>query len=195
MRFSVNQEQQTFAVQHGLFRLERVPYSFADYFFLRYPEFQDKPPFLRAGREPYDHPTLYVMPFTETYSSLLWCSSWILLGAVIGLAMLLRPGRSNGVDRTIAGILFLQIVVILTFMGLAQRYLAEFYPFLTFAFLFFLQSGRIAFQLRYLLIALVAVSVVINSLTTVSWLLEADMNVPDETKATWNEFLGRTPQD
>lgn len=195
MRFSVNQEQQKFAVQHGLFRLERVPYSFADYFFLRYPEFQDKPPFLKASREPYDHPTLYVMPFTETYSSLLWCSSWILLGAVIGLAMLLRPGRSNGVDRTIAGILFLQIVVILTFMGLAQRYLAEFYPFLTFAFLFFLQSGRIAFQLRYLLIALVAVSVVINSLTTVSWLLEADMNVPDETKATWNEFLGRTPQD
>ena len=194
MRFSANQEQQKFALEHGLFRLERVPYSFADYFILRRPVFQDKPPFLKASREPYEHPTLYVMPFTETYSSLLWCSSWILLGAVIGMAMLLRPGGSDGVDRTIAGILLLQVVVILSFMGLAQRYLAEFYPFLTFAFLFFLQSGRLAFQLRYLLIALVAMSVVINSLTTVSWLLEADTNVPAETKATWNEFLGKTSQ-
>ena len=194
MRFSANQEQQKFAVEHGLFRLERVPYSFADYFFLRRPEFQDKPPFLKASREPYNHPTLYVMPFTETYSSLLWCSSWILLGAVIGMAMLLRPGGPYGADRTIAGILLLQVIVILSFMGLAQRYAAEFYPFLIFAFLFFLRHGRLAFQLRYLLIALVAVSVVINSLTTVSWLLEADMNVPAETKATWNEFLGRTSE-
>src|SRR6185312_4309342 len=105
-----------------------------------------------------------------------------------------RPGGSDGVDRTIAGIFLLQILVILSFMGLAQRYLAELYPFLTFAFLFFLQSGRLAFQLRYLFIALVAVSVVINSLTTVSWLLEADTNVPSETKATWNEFLGKTSQ-
>ena len=48
MRFSANQEQQKFALEHGLFRLERVPYSFADYFFLRCPEFQDKPPFLKA---------------------------------------------------------------------------------------------------------------------------------------------------
>jgi hypothetical protein len=169
-----------------------VPYSFADYFFLRCPEFQDEPPFLKASREPYDHPTLYVVPFTETYSSLLWCSSWILLGAVLGMAMLLRPGASDGVDRTIAGILLLQVIVILSFMGLAQRYAAEFYPFLIFAFLFFLRHGRFAFQLRYLLIALVAVSVVINSLTTVSWVLESDMNVPAETKAKWNELLGRT---
>jgi hypothetical protein len=194
MRYSTNSEQREFAVKHGLFRLERVPYSFADYFILRRPEFQHAPPFLKGRRQPYNPSALYVMPFTETYSSLLWCSSWILLGAVIGVATLLRPGGSNGVDRTIAGILLLQVIVILSFMGLAQRYASEFYPFLIFAFLFFLRCGRFAFQLRYLLIALVAVSVVINSLTTVSWLLEADMNVPAETKAKWNEFLGRTPR-
>lgn len=137
MRYSTNPEQRQFAVKHGLFRLDRVPYSFADYFFLRRPELQHKPPFLKASRQPYNHPTLYVMPFTETYSSLLWCSSWILLGAVIGVAMLLRPGGSDGVDRTIAGIFFLQVIIILSFMGLAQRYAAEFYPFLIFTFLFF----------------------------------------------------------
>jgi hypothetical protein len=168
-----------------------VPYSFADYFILRRPELQNHPPFLKARRQPYNHPTLYVMPFTETYSSLLWSSSWILLGAVIGVAMLLRPGGSDGVDRAIAAVFFAQVVVILSFMGLAQRYTAEFFPFLVFAFLLFLQRGRAAFHLRYLLIGLVAVSVVINSLTTVSWLVEADMNVPAQTRAKWNEFLGR----
>jgi hypothetical protein len=190
--YSRNWVQREFALKHGLFRLERVPYSFADYFILRRPELQHEPPFLKARREPYNHPTLYVMPFTETYSSLLWCSSWILLGAVLGVAMLLRPGGSNGVDRAIAAIFFVQVIGILSFMGLAQRYIAEFFPFLVFAFLFFLQRGRAAFHLRYLLIGLVAVSVVVNSLTTVSWLVEADMNVPAETRAKWNEFLGRT---
>ena len=86
MRFYTNPVQREFALKHGLFRVERVPYSFADYFILRYPEFQREPPFLKASRQPYNHPTLYVMPFTETYSSLLWCSSWLVLGAVIGVA-------------------------------------------------------------------------------------------------------------
>jgi hypothetical protein len=192
LRYSRNSDQRDFALKHGLFRLERVPYSFADYFILRRPELQHDPPFLKARRQPYNHPTLYVMPFTETYSSLLWCSSWILLGAVIGVALLLRPGGSDGVDRAIGAILFVQVIGILSFMGLAQRYAAEFFPFLVFAFLFFLERGRAAFLLRYLLIGLVAVSVVINSLTTVSWLVEADQNVPAETRAKWNEFLGRT---
>lgn len=192
LRYSINSAQRDFALKHGLFRLDRIPYSFADYFILRRPELNHEPPFLRAGRQTYQ-PTLYVMPFTETYSSLLWCSSWILFGAVIGGAMLLRPGGSDGVERTIAASLFLQIIVILSFMGLAQRYTAEFFPFLVFAFFVFLRSGPV-FRVRYPLILLVAISVVINSLATVSWLVEADMNVPAETRAKWNEFLGRTPQ-
>ncbi|HZR06413.1 MAG TPA: hypothetical protein VFA61_11365 [Candidatus Udaeobacter sp.] len=191
MRYSTNPEQREFAVKHGLFRLERVPYSFADYFILRWPELQRDPPFLNADRQAYHHPTLYVMWFTETYSSLLWCSSWILLGAVIGIAMLLRSGGSAGVDCTIAAILFLQVLLILSFMGLAQRYAAEFYPFLIFVFLLFLRQGSAAFRLRYLFIALVAVSVMINSLTTVSWLVDDDLNVPRETRAKWEELLGR----
>jgi hypothetical protein len=192
MRYNVNPVQRDFAVRHGLFRLERVPYSFADYFVLRGPKLQREAPFLKADRIDYHHKTLYVMPFTETYSSLLWCSSWILLGAVIGVAILLRPGGADGVDRTIAAIFLLQVIVILSFMGLAQRYVAELFPFLIFAFLIFLRQSKIAFQLRYFLIGLVVVSVVINSLTTVSWLVEADLNVPAETRAKWKQFLGRT---
>ena len=192
MRYSINPVQRDFAVKHRLFRIERVPYSFADYFVLRSPKLQREAPFLKAGRQDYENESLYVMPFTETYSSLLWSSSWILLGAVIGVALLLRPDGADGVDRAIAAIFLLQVIVILSFMGLAQRYVAELFPFLIFAFLIFLRQGKIAFQLRYLLIGLVVISVVINSLTTVSWLVEADMNVPAETRAKWNQFLGRT---
>jgi len=192
MKYNINPVQRDFAVKHGLFRIERVPYSFADYFFLRRPEPQREAPFLKGNRKDCDHETLYVMPFTETYSSLLWSSSWILLGAMIGVAMLLRPGGADGVDRAVAAIFLLQVIVILSFMGLAQRYLAEFFPFLIFIFFIFLRQGKIAFQLRYLFIGLVVVSVLINSLSTVSWLVEADMNVPAATRAKWNQFLGRT---
>jgi hypothetical protein len=192
MRYNINPVQRDFAVKHRLFRIERVPYSFADYVVLRTPRLQRQAPFLKANRQDYGHENLYVMPFTETYSSLLWSSSWILLGGVIGVAMLLRPGGGDGVDRAVAAILLLQVIIILSFMGLAQRYLAEFFPFLIFAFFIFLRQGKIAFQLRYLFTGLVVLSVLINSLTTVSWLVEADMNVPPATRAKWNNFLGRS---
>jgi hypothetical protein len=194
MRYNANPVQRDFAVKHGLFHIQRVPYSFADYFVLRSPKLQREAPFLNANRTDYRHETLYVMPFTETYSSVLWSSSWLLLGAAIGVAVLLRPEGADGVDRAIAVIFLLQVIVILSFMGLAQRYVAELFPFLIFAFLIFLREGKIAFQLRYLLAGLVVVSVVINSLATASWLIEADMNVPAATKAKWNRFLGRTPR-
>ena len=192
MRYNINSVQRDFAVKHGLFQIKRVPYSFADYFFLRTPKLQREAPFFKASRQDYDHEDLYVMPFTETYSSLLWSSSWILLGAVIGAAILLRPGGADCIDRAVAAIFLLQVIVILSFMGLAQRYLAEFFPFLIFIFLIFLRQGKIAFQLRYLFVGLAVVSVLINSLTTISWLVEADMNVPAATRAKWNQFLGRT---
>jgi hypothetical protein len=192
MKYNINPVQRDFAVKHGVFRLERVPHSFADYFVLRSPKLQREPPFLKADRiDYYPNESLYVMPFTETYSSVLWSSSWVLFGAVIGVMMLLRPGGADWVDRAIAAIFLLQAILILSFMGLCQRYIADLFPFLVFAFLVFLRQGKIAFRLRYLLIGLVVVSVLINSLSTVSWLIGADLNVPAETRAKWDQFLGR----
>ena len=98
-----------------------------------------------------------------------------------------RLGRSrNRRDPFLSGYRYLVI------HGPRQRYTAEFCPFLIFTFLLFLRSGQAAFHLRYVLVALVTASTVINSLTTVSWLIGADMNVPAATRAKWNEFLGRT---
>jgi hypothetical protein len=41
------------------------------------------------------------------------------------------------------------------------------------------------------MIGLIAISVVVNSLATVSWLVNADQNVPPETRAAWEKLLGR----
>src|SRR5439155_17106611 len=55
MRYSINPVQRYFAVKHRLFRIERVPYSFADYFVLRSPKLQREAPFLKAGRQDYEN--------------------------------------------------------------------------------------------------------------------------------------------
>jgi hypothetical protein len=41
------------------------------------------------------------------------------------------------------------------------------------------------------MIGLIALSVLANSLATISWLLDADQNVPPTTKAAWEKLLGR----
>jgi hypothetical protein len=175
-----------FAQKYGLFRLERVPYSFADYFFLRRPEFQHGFPFLKGDQfRPYTPPVPFVHPFSQTYSSIMWCSSWMTLCAILGVALLLRSKRSDGLDRAIAAVLFAQVIGILSFMGLEQRYLAELCPFLVFCFIIFLRSGGTALvRLRYAIIGLVVLSIVINSLTTAAR-LGGDGNLSVETRAFW----------
>jgi hypothetical protein len=133
------------------------------------------------------------MPFTQTYSSLLWCSPWVLFGAIAGIVLLLLPKTSDLVDLGIAAALFAEILVILAFMGLAQRYTAEFFPFLVFCFVLFLQKGGTALlRLRYAIIGLIVISVVINSLTTTSWHAN-DPYTPIETRTFWNRLIGRAP--
>ena len=85
----------------------------------------------------------------------------------------------------------LRIIAPIVFLA-AQRYATDLYPFLIFCLVVFLGSGGTALlRSRHLLTGLVALSVVINSLATVSWLINADQNVPAETKAAWENFLGR----
>jgi hypothetical protein len=88
--------------------------------------------------------------------------------------------------------LFAQFLCILSYFLLAERYAADLYPFLIFCLIIFLRSGSVALlRSRHLMIGLIALSVVVNSLATVSWLVDYDMNVPTETRAKWTQLLGR----
>ena len=88
--------------------------------------------------------------------------------------------------------LFGQCLFILSYFLLAQRYAADFYPFLIFCLVIFLCSGGVALlRSRYLMIGLIALSVLVNSLATISWLFDADQNVPPKTRAIWEKLLNR----
>jgi hypothetical protein len=88
--------------------------------------------------------------------------------------------------------LFAQFFCVLSYFLLAQRYATDLYPFLIFCLVIFLGSGSVVLtRSRYVIVGLVALSVVVNSLATISWLVNADQNVPTETKAAWEKLLGR----
>jgi hypothetical protein len=95
-------------------------------------------------------------------------------------------------ERGVTLALLAQFLCILSYFLLAQRYATDLYPFLVFCLVIYLCSGAAAVRWsRNIIIGLVAVSVIINSLATVSWLVGADQNVPAETKAAWEKLLGR----
>src|SRR5437667_2500000 len=190
--YYLNPVHNEFAHKHGLFSPRRIPYSLADYFSLRFPGIERQPPFLVADRHSYNYPTLFSNPDSEVYISLLWSSSWMVFAAIMGITCLFRRKGFNFFTRGATLALLVQFVCILSYFLLAQRYATDLYPFLIFCLVVFLGSGGTALlRSRHLLTGLVALSVVINSLATVSWLINADQNVPAETKAAWENFLGR----
>jgi hypothetical protein len=181
-----------FAHKYGVFSPRRIPYSFADYFSFRFPSIERQPPFLVADRHFYNYPSLFSNPFSEVYLSLLWSSGWLIFAAAMGITHLVRGKQADLFERGAALALLTQCLCILSYFLLAQRYAADLYPFLVFCLAIYLCSGAAAMPWsRNIMVGLVALSVIMNSLATVSWLLDADQNVPAETKATWAKVLGR----
>ncbi len=190
--YYINPVHSEFAHKFGVFSPRRIPYSFADYFSVRFPSFQRQPPFVGADRHSYDFPSLYSNDFSEVFLPLPWCSPWLIFGAFMGMTCLIRRNGANVFERGTALALFAQFLCILSYFLLAQRYAADLYPFLIFCLIMFLRSGRGALlRWRHAMVGLIAISVVVNSLATVSWLVSADQNVPPETRAAWEKLLGR----
>jgi hypothetical protein len=190
--YYINPVHSEFAHKFGVFSPRRILNSFADYFSLRFPSLQREPPFLAADRHFYDHPSLYSNDFSEVYLPLPWCSGWLIFGAIMGITCLVRRNGADAFERGATVALFGQFLCILSYFLLAQRYAADLYPFLIFCLIIFLGSGGVALlRSRYVIIGLIALSVVVNPLATVSWLLDADQNVPAQTRAAWEKLLGR----
>jgi len=190
--YYINPVHSEFAHKFGVFSPRRILNSFADYFSLRFPSLHREPPFLGADRHFYDHPFLYSNDFSEVYLPLPWCSGWLVFGAIMGLICLVRRNGADAFERGAAVALFAQFLCILSYFLLAQRYAADLYPFLTFCLIIFLRSGGPALvRSRHVIIGLVGLSIAVNSLATVSWLIGPDQNVPPETRAAWEKLLGR----
>jgi hypothetical protein len=190
--YYINPVHSEFANKYGVFALRRVPYSFADYFSLRFPGLELEPPFLRANRHWYNYPSLFSNPDSEVYISLMWCSGWLVFTAIMGIACLIRRKRIDLFEMGLVVALLAQLLCVLSYFTLAQRYTTDLYPFLIFCLVIFLGSSSASSTgSRYVLVGLIALSVVVNSLATISWLVNSDQNVPTETKAAWEKLLGR----
>jgi hypothetical protein len=187
----INSVHREFVRQHGMLSLVRVPYSFSDYFSLCAPSFQSRPPFVQVDRHWLAHPSLFSLPNSETFLSLVWSSSWLVLGAVFGVVYLLRAKRADWFDRCVAAAFLVQVVCILSYFLLAQRYLAELLPFLIFAFVVFIRSGATLLH-RAAIISLVTVSAAVNFLGT-AFFLSNDGNLPIETRVFWSIVAGKRP--
>ena len=188
--FYIDSVHREFAQKHGILNLNRVPYSFADYFSLALPPFHLQPPFFRVDRHWLPNSAPFSLPFSETFLSIPWCSSWLVSGAIIGAAFLVRSSRTNCFQRWVAAALFAQFICILSYFALAQRYAADLYPFLIFCFVVFLGAGgMILMRMRSVVIGLVAISIIINSLATAFW-LASDPNLPLETRLFWSRIAG-----
>jgi hypothetical protein len=194
--YYINPIHRDFAHTYGVFSPCRIPYSFADYFSLRFPALESQPPFLYADRHFYIYPALFSNADSEVYVSLLWSSGWLIFGALMGLVCLVRRKRAGLFDWGTAIALFLQFLCILSYFLLAQRYSTDLYPFLIFCLVIFLGSDIAT--LRWpgqMIVGLVVLSVAINALATISWLINADVNVPAQTRTAWQELLGLPPSE
>ncbi len=129
--YYINSVHAEFAHKFGVFSPRRVLHSFADYFSVRFPSLEREPPFLAADRHFYDYPSLYSNDFSEVYLPLLWCSPWLIFGAIMGIICLVRRDGADAFERGAAAALFAQFLCILSFFALAQRYAADLYPFLS----------------------------------------------------------------
>jgi hypothetical protein len=189
--YYINADHREYAKQHGMFNLTRVPYSFVDYFSLAPPSFNFQPPLFRVRRHYLPGGAPFSLDFSETFLSVPWCSGWLVFGAILGIACLLRSPRTDFFQRAMAIALLAQFVCILSYFALAQRYTPDLYPFLIFCFLTFLTAGGMAVhRIRYLLIGLVGISIIVNLLATAFW-LASDPNLPAETQLFWGVIAGK----
>lgn len=189
----INPVHREFAHKYGIFSLRRVPYGLVDYFSLRLPSLQSHAPFLKADRHFFAHPQFYSLSFSETYLPIPLAASWLLAGAILGAICLFRRNCADLFERGAAAAFALQCVSILSYYTLSQRYSVDVYPLLIFCLFVFLRRGGSFLPRAYrIIIGLVVVSITINSLTTVSWLVDSDQNVRPDTRAIWNRILGRS---
>jgi hypothetical protein len=173
-----------------MFNWERFPYGMADYFGLRFPAIQSQPPFLKAERHPGHYPPSYSLPFSETYLSVTWASSWLVVGAILGLICLFRKGRPDLFEWGGIIALAVQSMFIVCYYTLAQRYSVDLYPFLIFCTAIFLRRAGASWRWAcWLLCALILLSVTMNSLATASWLRD-DSTLTHETRTFWNNLTG-----
>jgi hypothetical protein len=170
--------------QTGAFDLGRIPTAIANYFGFRSEALVARFPFVAMIRPTHLAPNLYPTIFRETVVSLPVVSTWLVAGALLGGFGLLR-NRAAWPVWGVLGALFIQMLLVLCYFLVSQRYTLDFLPFLWAAYACFLGSlGRRlggAAATAVIAVAVVA-SVVATGFATVSWIPQSRRFTPQEYK-------------
>jgi hypothetical protein len=196
--YVVNDPQSSGVMQRtGPFDLGRLWNGFVNYFGFRAANFHGDFPWVRVAHPSYPEADLYSRIFRSHLVSLSVVSSWIVAGASIGAFHLFT--RPASLLARLCGLAFLvQLVVVMSFFIMEQRYSLDFFPFLIFAYAYFLAGAATVRPLRgrpkdlaTVLLFLVAISTVATLSSTLSGITSSGPGLPEEYRARWGERFER----
>lgn len=181
----------------GVVNLARVPSTLLNYFGLTSASFYPIPLFFQLAPVRYLDDSIF-FGWKEQTLSLTLGSSWLVIGAVLGVVVLVR--RSRPWETLIALAFVPEVALIATFYFVTQRYAAEFLPLLVFLFSVFLietgRRGRPASRFGWFLLVLAVFSSVVTLASTLEWNLWDNGDAPIEYKVRLAHLLaleGRAP--
>lgn len=179
----------TFIHETGGNNLRRLAAGFLNYFWPQAGNFSFRPPFVHMVIIHDITPDLYLTNYREWVLAVPLASSWLVAGALAGAFLVYRK-KGRAAEKFLTAAFLPQCVIILTFYFITHRYAFDLYPLLIYLYGFFLvrfpfDDPRAERAAVGVLEALVAVSILINVLSTFSWAAYDNWAVPWE----WGERL------
>jgi hypothetical protein len=178
--------------QTGSFDLGRVPTALVNYFGVRPEALLGRFPFVAMTSPSYLAPDLYPSIFREKVASLSVVSTWLVAGALVGCASLLRRDAS-WLLRVVVVALFGQTLLVLAYYIVSHRYALDFLPFLWAGYACFVGGfGRRcgARAASGLLAVAVATSVLATLCAVISWIPQSRRFTPPSYKVHVLETIG-----
>jgi hypothetical protein len=174
----------------GVLNLARVPSTLLNYFGLTTGSLFPIPPYFQLAPVRYLDDSIF-FGWKEQTLSLTLGSSWLVLGALLGVVTLVRRWRPW---ETLVALAFVpEVAVIATFYFVTQRYAADLLPVLVFLFSLFLievgRRGRPGTRFALVLLGLAAVSGVVTLASTLEWNLSDNGDAPVEYKTRLGRML------
>jgi hypothetical protein len=177
----------------GIFNVRRIPSAVRNYFGLTSRSLINGPPYFQVARVQYANDALF-LGWKEETLSLTFGSSWLVLGAALGVLALLRRPRST-LAIAVAVLFGGQALLISTYYFVTQRFSAEFLPLLMFLFSAYLGVSaaptRPARVISWLLPILALGSAAVTVASTLQWNQAINDDVPLEYKVRLTKLLDR----
>ncbi len=112
--------------------IKRIPTTLYNYFGIRKEYFSSKPPYLKIPPVKIFKKELFYADQDSRVLSLTVGSPWLVLGTIIGLYLMLL--QKSLLSKFIALALSVNILGLITFYAVMQRYINEFLPFMVYAY-------------------------------------------------------------